>query len=56
MPKVENDTQHDRFKQLARELECNEDEAAFEEALKKVATAPAQPKYEPKKRKPKIEP
>ncbi|HVY16978.1 MAG TPA: hypothetical protein VHB27_17280, partial [Rhodopila sp.] len=45
--------QHDRFKQLARELECDESDEAFERALDKVAHAPAQPKYEPKKRKPK---
>jgi hypothetical protein len=29
--------QIDRFKELARELGCDEDEAVFEEALKKVA-------------------
>lgn len=42
--------QHDRFKQLARELGCDEDEAAFEEALRKVAQSPHQPKREPKRR------
>jgi len=45
-------TQIDRFKELARELGCDEDEAAFEAALKKVAEAPPPPKHEPKKRKP----
>jgi hypothetical protein len=45
--------QHQRFKELARELGCDEDEGAFEEALKKVASAPPLPKHEPKKRKPK---
>jgi hypothetical protein len=32
--------QVDRFKELARELGCDEGEAAFEAALKKVAEAP----------------
>lgn len=45
------EAQHDRFKELARELGCDEDEEAFEEALRKVATAPRQPKHVPKKRK-----
>lgn len=31
--------QIDKFKDLARELETNEDEAAFDRALKKVAKA-----------------
>jgi hypothetical protein len=38
-------------KALACELGCDEDEAAFEEALKKVAETPHQPKHEPKQRK-----
>ncbi len=42
--------QIDRFKELARELGCDEDEAAFDAALKKVAEAKPGPKYEPKKR------
>jgi hypothetical protein len=46
-------TQTDRFKALARELGCGEDEAEFDAALKKVAETPHQPKHEPKKRKPK---
>lgn len=29
--------QPDKFRDLARELECDEDEAAFEEAVRKVA-------------------
>ena len=45
--------QIDRFKGLARELGCDEDEAVCEEALKKVAAPPRQPKHEAKKRKPK---
>ena len=48
-------SQVDRFKQMARELGCDESDEAFERALDKVAHAPAQPKYEPKKRKPKSE-
>jgi hypothetical protein len=33
-------TQREKFESLARELECDEDEAAFDERLKKIATAP----------------
>lgn len=40
----------ERFKALARELGCDEDEAAFEAALKKLAEAGPVPKREPKKR------
>lgn len=29
--------QSDKFRDLARELECDEDEAAFEETVRKVA-------------------
>jgi hypothetical protein len=54
-PSSDGLSQHDRFKQMARELECDESEEAFERALEKVAHAPAQPKYEPKKRKAKGE-
>jgi len=32
--------QSDKFKDLAQELECDEDEAAFEETVRKVATKP----------------
>jgi hypothetical protein len=49
---VSDAPQIDRFKALARELGCDEDEAVFETALKKVAEAPHPPKHEPKKRKP----
>ena len=31
--------QADKFRDLARELECDEDEAAFEEKMRKVAHA-----------------
>lgn len=33
-------SQSDKFKDLARELETNEDEAAFDRALKKIAKSP----------------
>jgi len=33
-------TQADRFKEAARELECDDDEARFDAKLKKVAKAP----------------
>jgi len=45
--------QIERFKELARELGCDEDEAAFEAALARIVSTPAQPKYEPKRRQPK---
>lgn len=35
--------QSDKFRDLARELECDEDEAAFEEKVRKVAGAPKPP-------------
>lgn len=35
--------QIDKFRDLARELECDEDEDAFDERLKKLATAPKPP-------------
>ncbi len=31
-----NKTQHDKFKEAAKELDCNEDEARFDEKLKRV--------------------
>jgi hypothetical protein len=37
-------TQVEKFADLARELECDEDEAAFDERLKKLAKAPPEPK------------
>jgi hypothetical protein len=39
--------QADKFRDLARELECDEDEAAFDEKVRKVPTAP-KPEPEPK--------
>lgn len=32
--------QADKFRDLARELECDEEEVAFEEKVRKIATAP----------------
>lgn len=38
-------SQHDRFIETARELECNEDKQRFEEKLKQIAKAkPSKPK------------
>jgi len=34
---AERQSQTDKFKALARDLECDEDEAAFDEKLKRVA-------------------
>ena len=33
-------SQNDKFQQLARELEADEDEAAFEEKVRRVVAAP----------------
>ncbi len=41
-------TQTDKFRELARELECDEDEARFEATVKKVAKAPKPEKVEEK--------
>ena len=41
------ETQADKFEKLARELECDEDEAAFEDKVRKLATAP-KPEAEPR--------
>ena len=48
-----DENQIDRFKELARELGCDEDEAKFEIALKKLAESDPLPRHEPKKRAPK---
>ena len=37
---MDNPSQIEKFKALARELECDESEEAFDDALKRVATAP----------------
>lgn len=44
-------SQIEKFRELARELETDEDEAAFDERLKKLATAPRAPKGETKREK-----
>lgn len=41
-------SQAEKFQDKARELECDEDEAAFEDKVRKVATAP-KPESEPEK-------
>ena len=54
MPTTTGDPdQIDRFKELARELGCDEDEAVFDAALKNLADVNPLPKHEPKKRTPK---
>jgi hypothetical protein len=46
----ESHDQLQRFKELARELGCDEDEAVFDAAVKKLAATKPLPKHEPKKR------
>lgn len=36
---MNNKTQHDKFKEAAKELGCDEDAARFDEMVKKVAKA-----------------
>jgi hypothetical protein len=36
-------SQADKFRDMARELECDDDEAAFDERVRKIATAPKAP-------------
>lgn len=38
--------QADKFRDLARQLECDEDEAAFEGVVRKIASAPRTEKSE----------
>jgi hypothetical protein len=38
-PDADKQAQHKRFIETARELGCDEDEAAFDEKLKRIATA-----------------
>ena len=33
-------TQADKFREMAEQLDCDEDEAAFEDKVRKVATTP----------------
>jgi hypothetical protein len=55
MPKSppKGEGQIDKFRQLARELETDNDETRFDERLKRLATAPREPKPAPKAVKPK---
>lgn len=39
-----SEPQIDKFRDLARELECDEDEDAFKAAVRKIAQAPRPPK------------
>lgn len=48
-PPEDNRSQEAKFRDMARQLEADEDEARFEEAARKVATAPVPEKQEPKK-------
>jgi hypothetical protein len=40
-----------KFKKAAREIGCDEDEAAFEERLRRIAKAPPPTDHKPKKKK-----
>lgn len=42
-------TQPDKFRDMARELECDEDKVAFVEKVRKVAVAPKGRHVEPRK-------
>lgn len=53
-PSTDDPAKIEQFKALARELGCDEDEAAFEAALKKVAESGPAPKHVPKQRVPKV--
>ena len=37
MVKIESKSQHDKFKEAAKELDCDEDEARFDDTVKKLA-------------------
>ena len=50
-PTPDDEAQHQRFVEMARELGCDEDEAAFDAAVKKLAESKPLPKHEPKKQK-----
>jgi hypothetical protein len=41
--------QIDKFRELARELECDDDEAAFDERLKRLAQKRPEPEKPPSK-------
>lgn len=42
--KSAGESQSDKFKEAARELECNEDEAAFKRSFRAIAKAPVEKK------------
>jgi hypothetical protein len=44
----DNASQHRRFIETARQLECDEDKGRFEEKLKRIATAKPSPKLKNK--------
>jgi len=44
--------QIDKFKEAARELEADDDEARFDERLRRIAKSPPPKNDEPKKSKP----
>jgi hypothetical protein len=48
--KKSDESQVERFKEAARMLGCDEDEAAFEARLKKIAAAPPAKPIEKKKK------
>ena len=48
-PKPDPRTQAEKFRDVARELECDEDPEAFKAKLRKVATAPKSAKGDPAK-------
>ena len=50
--KKPKEPQVERFKEAARMLGCDEDEAAFEERLKWIAQAPPSKPVEKKKKRP----
>ena len=45
---TERNAQYENFKKVARELESDESEEAFDRALKKVASAPPAPTHKAK--------
>ena len=53
MPKSKSSEQAKRFEEKARELGCNDDEAVFDSALKRISNAqpPTVPRPKPKKTK-----
>jgi len=50
-PNADDEAKIERFKALAREIECDEDPAAIEASLRTLAGSKPLPKHEPKKRK-----